>query len=130
MRNIFKLNKTIAFLSLFFIMAFVIWFFFIQSSYRTPFSKVHSIEAIPNNAGIIAEFQNYFLLRYALTNMPYSDELKDVFFVKKMSDDFAYLEKLFANDENHRKLLIENSITASIHLSGTSDADFLYVIND
>lgn len=111
-------------------LAILVWFFFIQETYRNPFASIQPIEAIPNSASIILEFDDYFLLRHRIAKMPYSMEMSDVFFVKKMSDDFKNIRQLFSKNTNHRKLLINSPVTASLHLSGNQDIDFLYVIED
>ncbi|MEM6965960.1 MAG: hypothetical protein AAF573_14430, partial [Bacteroidota bacterium] len=120
------------FLLLFFlsVTAAAIWFFLVQKTYRNPFVKTLPIEAVPTHAPIILEFQDYFLLRHNIAKMPYSEEMSDAFFVKKMSDDFNQFRKLFSKYANHRSLLIENTITASMHLSSPTDMDFLYIIQD
>lgn len=123
--------KKILFLLFFLsVIAASIWFFFIQNSYRNPFIDADPIEAIPTYAPVILEFQDYFLLRHAIAKMPYSEEMSKAFFVKKMSDDFDRIRELFSNNTNHRSLLIESPITASMHLSSQVDMDFLYVFQD
>ena len=107
-----------------------VWFFFIQETYRNPLASVAPIEAIPQNAPLVLTFEDFFQIRHYLTKMPYAEEMSNVFFVKKMSEDFNAIRKLFSKDKNHRQLLLDSRITASLHLSGKNDVDFLYVIND
>jgi len=117
----------------FFLAAFAalsIWFFFIQDTYRNPLAQVSPLEAIPATAPIILTFDDFFQLRHHIAKMPFAEELNDVFFVKKMSEDFNSIRNLFSKDKNHRQLLLDSRITTSLHLSGKNDIDFLYVIDD
>ncbi len=124
------MKKIPLFFFLIVIVGLSIWFFFIQETYRNPFGKAHPFEAIPNSSPIILTFNDFFQLRHHLTKMPYAKDLNDVFFVKKMSEDFNALRKLFSKNKNHQQLLLDSKITASLHLSGKNDVDFLYIIDD
>ncbi len=108
----------------------LVWFFFIQETYRNPFGSVQPIEAIPQNTPIILEFDDYYMLRHEVAKMPYADEMSGAFFVKKMSEDFRIIRQLFVKNKNHLQLLLNSPITAGLHLSGKSDVDFLYVLED
>ncbi len=108
----------------------LVWFFFIQETYRNPFASVQPIEAIPQNTAIILEFDDYYMLRHEVAKMPYAEEMSDAFFVKKMSEDFRVIRQLFSKNKNHLQLLLNSPITAGLHLSGKSDVDFLYVLKD
>ncbi len=108
----------------------LVWFFFIQETYRNPFASVLSIEAIPQNTAIILEFDDYYMLRHEVAKMPYADDMSGAFFVKKMSEDFRVIRQLFSKSKNHIQLLLNSPITTGLHLSGKSDVDFLYVLKD
>ncbi len=112
------------------LIALLVWFFFFQETYRNPLASVQPIEAIPQNTAIILEFDDYYMLRHEVTKMPYADEMSGTFFVKKMSEDFRIIRKLFSKNKNHLQLLLNSPITAGLHLSGKSDVDFLYVLKD
>ena len=112
------------------LIAFFSWFFLIQKTYRNPLAEVQAIEAIPRNTPIILKFDDYFMMRHALTKMPYAEEMSDAFFIKKMSKDFRIIRQLFSKNKNHRQLLLDSPITASLHLSRKKEVDFLYVIVD
>ena len=107
-----------------------IWFFFIQETYRNPLAQVSPLDAIPATAPIVLSFDDFFQLRHHIAKMPFADEMSDVFFVKKMSEDFNSIRNLFSKNKNHRQLLLDSRITSSLHLSGKDDIDFLYVIDD
>ena len=70
------------------------------------------------------------MLRHEVAKMPYADEMSGAFFVKKMSEDFRIIRQLFAENKNHLQLLLNSPITAGLHLSGKSEVDFLYVLQD
>jgi hypothetical protein len=112
------------------LIALLSWFFFIQEIYRSPLASVQPIEAIPQNTAIILEFDDYYLLRHELAKMPYADEMSGAFFVKKTSEDFRVIRQLFSKNRNHLQLLLNSPIIAGLHLSGKSDVDFLYVLQD
>jgi len=124
------LKKIILFLFASGLLALLVWFFFIQETYRNPLGSVQPIEAIPQNTPIILEFDDYYLLRHEVAKMPYADEISSAFFVKKMSEDFRIIRQLFAKNKNHLQLLLNSPITAGLHLSGKSEVDFLYVLED
>lgn len=124
------MKKIILFLIASGLIALVIWFFFIQETYRNPFSSVQPIEAIPQNTPIILEFDDYYMLRHEVAKMPYANDMSSAFFVKKMSEDFRIIRQLFVKNKNHLQLLLNSPITAGLHLSGKSDVDFLYVLKD
>lgn len=124
------MKKIILFLFASGLLALLVWFFFIQETYRNPFGSVHPIEAIPQNTPIILEFDDYYMLRHEVAKMPYADEMSGAFFVKKMSEDFRIIRRLFVKNKNHLQLLLNSPITAGLHLSGKSDVDFLYILKD
>jgi hypothetical protein len=124
------LRKTLLLLTLSALLSILIWFLFIQETHRIPFKKAQRIEAIPQNTPIILEFDNYYTLRHEIVKMPYVNEMSSFFFVKKMSEDFRIIRQLFVKNKNHLQLLINSPITAGLHLSGKSDVDFLYVLED
>jgi hypothetical protein len=124
------LRKIFLFLFASGLLTLLVWFFFIQEIYRNPFGSVQSIEAIPQNTPIILEFDDYYMLRHEVAKMPYADEMSGAFFVKKMSEDFRIIRQLFAKNKNHLQLLLNSPITAGLHLSGKSEVDFLYVLQD
>ncbi|MDG2419202.1 MAG: hypothetical protein P8M17_09440, partial [Saprospiraceae bacterium] len=124
------MRKTLLLLTLSALLSILIWFLFIQETHRIPFKKAQRIEAIPQNTPIILEFDNYYTLRHEVVKMPYVNEMSSFFFVKKMSEDFRIIRQLFVKNKNHLQLLINSPITAGLHLSGKSDVDFLYVLED
>ena len=124
------LRKIFLFLLASGLLALLVWFFFIQETYRNPFGSVQPIEAIPQNTAIILEFDDYYMMRHEVAKMPYADEMSSAFFVKKMSEDFRVIRQLFVKNKNHLQLLLNSPITAGLHLSGKSDVDFLYVLHD
>ncbi|MFT6319561.1 MAG: hypothetical protein ACJAT4_000478 [Granulosicoccus sp.] len=135
-RSQFTINKHLPLRKIFLflfasgLLTLLVWFFFIQEIYRNPFGSVQSIEAIPQNTPIILEFDDYYMLRHEVAKMPYADEMSGAFFVKKMSEDFRIIRQLFAENKNHLQLLLNSPITAGLHLSGKSEVDFLYVLQD
>jgi len=130
MSNYFTFKRTaIIFSSIFFVALFT-WFFLFQKSYRSPFSSIHPIEAIPNHASIIIEFDNYYFLRDTLAKMPYSREMKGFSLVKKMSDDFKLFREIFSKHDDFQSLLIQGKVAASFHLTGGSNVDYLYVFKN
>lgn len=124
------LKKLFLFLVASGVIALLGWFFFIQETYRNPLVSVQSIEAIPQNTAIILEFDDYYMLRHEVAKMPYADDMSVAFLVKKMSEDFRVIRQLFSKNKNHLQLLLNSPITTGLHLSGKSDMDFLYVLED
>ncbi|MFK8007275.1 MAG: DUF3352 domain-containing protein [Saprospiraceae bacterium] len=124
------MKKIILFLIASGLLALLVWFFFIQETYRNPFGSVQPIEAIPQNTPIILAFDDYYMLRHEVAKMPYANEMSGAFFVKKMSEDFRIIRQLFVKNKNHLQLLLNSPITAGLHLSGKSDVDFLYILKD
>lgn len=108
----------------------LVWFFFIQETYRNPFASVQPLEAMPQNTAIILEFDDYYKLRHEVAKMPYADDMSGAFFVKKMSEDFRVIRQLFSKNKNHLQLLLNSPITAGLHLSGKSDVDYIYILKD
>lgn len=124
------MRKFFLFLISFGLISLLVWYFFVQDTYRHPYASVQPIEAIPQNTPIILEFEDFYLLRHEVAKMPYANEMSTAFFVKKMSEDFGVMRKLFSKTKHHLQLLLNSPITAGLHLSGKNEVDFLYVLKD
>lgn len=112
------------------ILLFGFWFYKYQTFIRPPFVKLEPMEAIPTNTPLFFKFDDFFKLKKDLTKMPYSNDFEGAFFVKKMSEDFNSIRRVFSKTRTHRRLLLHTPIYAAFQLSGKADADFLYVIQD
>ena len=106
------------------------WLFGYQTLFRTPLSEIKPLEAVPPQTSFILEFDNYFQTRNVLAKMPYTKAFENAFFVKKLSEDFQPIRKLFAKTKAHRRLLLYSPLMAALQISEANDADFLYIIKD
>ena len=124
------MKKGITIITLLAVLGAVYWLFFYQMHFRTPFSDVHPLEAVPQNTSLVLEFENYFQTRSRLAKMPYTNEFESAFFVKKLSEDFGPIRKIFSKTKEHRRLLLYSPLMAALQISTSDDADFLYIIKD
>jgi len=124
------LKKGITIFTLLAIGGVVYWLLFYQMYFRTPFSNVHPLEAVPQNTSLVLEFENFFQTRSSLAKMPYTKEFESAFFVKKLSEDFQPIRKVFSKTKDHRRLLLNSPLWTGLQISNSDDADFLYIIKD
>ena len=124
------MKKGITIFTLLAILGIVYWLFFYQMYFRTPLSDVHPLEAVPQNTSLVLEFENYFQTRSSLAKMLYTKEFESAFFVKKLSEDFQPIRKVFSKTKEHRRLLLYSPLMTALQISKSNDADFLYIIKD
>lgn len=95
---------------------------------RMPFSNIRPQEALPSSAAIFLEVHHPDVAASLMDKTYFKDSMQHFYPVQKWKEDYQLLEKIFSQYQQI-DLLHKNTLYAAMEKNGSSDIDFLYVLD-
>ncbi len=93
-------------------------------------SETELFSAVPTDAALILEWENYEELKAKLKDKIYGAELQDLIFAKQVISDFKTFDKLFYQNDQNSAFIKTGKVLAATQISKAQTSDFLYIIKN
>lgn len=96
---------------------------------QSPAVESAAIEAVPINSSLIFEFKDFVGLLDKITGgNQIWNELLNIKAVKRMNDQILFLDSLFSGNTDAGKLIRDNTLILSVHMTGKEKYDYIYFV--